>query len=277
MFQRRTASVGIYKLEPGCVLSISGHGQSALNHPLRPPATYGGATLSRWWSLDALVRSGAQHQFESEADAIGALEQSLRDAVKLQSVADVPLGAFLSGGVNSSTIVALMQQQAARPVKTFTVSFEEAGFDEAPHARAVARHLGSDHSELYMTAAEALSVIPNLPVIYDEPFANSSQIPTHLVCHAARQHVTVALSGDAGDELFGGYNRYLWGPRLWSRLSNLPYSGRKALGGALTATLESVLELLSRPVNAALPGSRGIGRLGEKAHKSLSAPRRTQL
>ncbi|MBG0792645.1 asparagine synthase (glutamine-hydrolyzing) [Methylocystis sp. H62] len=261
---------GVYKLEPGCVLSISGDGPPSLAQPLRPPATHGGATLSRWWSLDALVESGAQHQFESEADAIGALEQSLRDAVKLQSVADVPLGAFLSGGVDSSTIVALMQQQAARPVKTFTVSFEEAGFDEAPHARAVARHLGSDHSELYVTAAEALSVIPNLPVIYDEPFADSSQIPTLLVCHAARQHVTVALSGDAGDELFGGYNRYLWGPRLWSRLSRLPYSGRQALGGALAAVPESVLELLSRPVNAVLPGSRGIGHLGEKAHKLAS-------
>ena len=164
---------GVYKLEPGCVLSIAGDGPrpSTLAHPLRPPATHGGATLSRWWSLDALVESGAQRQFENEADAIEALEHSLRDAVKLQSLADVPLGAFLSGGVNSSTIVALMQQQSTRPVKTFTVSFEEADFDEAPHARAVASHLGSDHSELFVTAAEALSVIPSLPIIYDEPFA----------------------------------------------------------------------------------------------------------
>jgi asparagine synthase (glutamine-hydrolysing) len=258
---------GVYKLEPGCVLSIAGEGPSALAHPLRPPAAHGGATLSRWWSLDTLVESGAQHQFENDADAIEALEHSLRDAVKLQSLADVPLGAFLSGGVDSSTIVALMQQQSVRPVKTFTVSFEEAGFDEAPHARAVARHLGSDHSELFVTAAEALSVIPGLPVIYDEPFADSSQIPTHLVCRAARQHVTVALSGDAGDELFGGYNRYLWGPRLWSHLGRLPYSGRRALGAALAAVPESVLDLLSHPVNAVLPGSRGVVRLGEKAHK----------
>ncbi|CAJ0888562.1 asparagine synthase (glutamine-hydrolysing) [freshwater sediment metagenome] len=258
---------GVYKLEPGCVLSLDGDKPPPLTDPLRPPATQGGATLSRWWSLDDLVASGAQHQFENDADAIEALESSLKEAIKLQSLADVPLGAFLSGGVDSSTVVALMQQQSTRPVKTFTVRFEAASFDEGPHARAVANHLGSDHSELFVTAGEALSVIPELPVIYDEPFADSSQIPMHLVCRAARRHVTVALSGDAGDELFGGYNRYLWAPRLWDCLSGLPYHGRKALGAALAVIPESGLDLIGRPINAALLGNSGIGGFGEKVHK----------
>ena len=191
----------------------------------------------------------------------------MADAVKLQSLSDVPLGAFLSGGVDSSTIVALMQQQATRPVKTFTVGFEEAGFDEAPYARAVAKHLGTDHTELYVTAAEAQAVIAQLPAMYDEPFADSSQIPTHLVCRAAREQVTVALSGDAGDELFGGYNRYFWGPRIWAKLSWLPYPVRQALGAAISVVPMAGWDILSRPANALVPSGKGITRAGDKAHK----------
>ena len=264
----------IFKLEPGCVLSISAAAlqsarsmQAAPAQPLRPPANQGALTMRRWWSLAEVIQTGAQNQITDEAQALAALEHLLKDAVRLQSLADVPLGAFLSGGVDSSTIVALMQQQSSQAIKTFTVGFEEAGFDESPHARAVAKHLGTDHSELFVTAAEAQGVIPQLPAMYDEPFADSSQIPTHLVCKAARQQVTVALSGDAGDELFGGYNRYFWGPRIWSRLAWLPYLARQALGAAIRAVPTTGWDALSRRLNAILPSAQGIARAGDKAHK----------
>ena len=259
---------GIYKLEPGCLLSLQGGAPvAAPAQPLRPPAAYDSLTLSRWWSLADVVQAGTKSLIKDEVEAVDALEQRLADTVRLQSLADVPLGAFLSGGVDSSAIVALMQQHSTRPVKTFTVGFEEAGFDESPHARAVAQHLGTDHSELFVTATEAQAVIAQLPAMYDEPFADSSQIPTHLVCKAARQQVTVALSGDAGDELFGGYNRYFWGPRVWSRLAWMPYPVRQALGVAIKGVSVAGWDALSRPVNALLPGGKGIARVGDKAHK----------
>lgn len=250
---------GIYKLEPGCVLSLSGTVPPTPNTLLRPPATHGGLSLRRWWSLANVVQAGAKNQIADETKALLSLEQGLKDAVRMQSLADVPLGAFLSGGVDSSAIVALMQQQATRPIKTFTVGFEEAGFDESPHAHAVAQYLGTDHTELFVTAAEAQAVIAHLPVIYDEPFADSSQIPTYLVCHAARQHVTVALSGDAGDELFGGYNRYFWGPRIWNWLAWLPYPARQALGTAIGAMPAAGWNGLTHLLNMAQPN--------EKMHK----------
>ncbi len=258
----------VYKLEPGCVLTITGAPPAEANEqPLRPPAIYETLTMSRWWSLADAVQAGVKNPITDEVEVVDTLEQCLADAVRLQSLADVPLGAFLSGGVDSSTIVALMQQQATRPVKTFTVGFEEAGFDESPYARAVARHLGTDHTELFVTATEAQAVIAQLPAMYDEPFADSSQIPTHLVCRAARQHVTVALSGDAGDELFGGYNRYFWGPRIWAKLAWLPYSVRQSLGTAISAMPVAGWDALSRPVNALLPGDKGVAQAGDKAHK----------
>jgi asparagine synthase (glutamine-hydrolysing) len=174
-------------------------------------------------------------------------------------LADVPLGAFLSGGVDSSTIVALMQAHSSRPVQTFTIGFDEPGFDESPHAAAVAAHLGTQHHMMRVTAAQAREVIPLLPQMYDEPFADSSQIPTHLVSRAARQQVTVALSGDAGDELFGGYNRYFWGPRVWNKTAWLPYPLRRALGGAVRALPPRGWDALS--------SLAGVNRLGDKAHK----------
>ena len=268
---------GIYKLEPGCLLSVCGQPEIMADfQPLRPPATLEGITLRRWWSLADVVEAGAQQPIMDEQAALAALEDRLSEAVKLQSLADVPLGAFLSGGVDSSAIVALMQRQATQPVKTFTIGFEEAGFDESPHARAVAQHLGTLHTELFVTAAEARDVIPRLPAMYDEPFADSSQIPTHLVCHAARQHVTVALSGDAGDELFGGYNRYFWGPRIWRRLAWLPYPARQALGRAISSLPVAGWDALGMPLNALLPGTSGIARVGDKAHKLAARLRGVQ-
>jgi asparagine synthase (glutamine-hydrolysing) len=263
----RSIYQGIYKLEPGCLLSVTGSPSTeAPTQPLRPPDTNQSLSLRRWWSLADVVHAGSQHLIKDEVVALELLQQCLADAVKLQSKSDVPLGAFLSGGVDSSSIVALMQHDATRPIKTFTVGFEEAGFDESPHAKAVAKHLGTDHMELFVTAAEAQAVIAQLPKMYGEPFADSSQIPTHLVCRTARQQVTVALSGDAGDELFGGYSRYFWGPRIWAKLAWLPYPVRQWLGAAISAIPVTGWDELSRPGNVLL-GQKGIKRVGDKAHK----------
>jgi asparagine synthase (glutamine-hydrolysing) len=256
----RSIYEGIYKLEPGCLLTVRGVPPAAAPaQPLRSGSTWGSVAVQRWWSLACVVEAGARNPMTDEKEAIGALEAQLQEAVRLQSLADVPLGAFLSGGVDSSAIVALMQQQSTQAVKTFTVGFEESGFDESPHARAVAQHLGTDHTALFVTAAEAQAVIPHLPAMYDEPFADSSQIPTHLVCKAARQQVTVALSGDAGDELLGGYNRYFWGPRIWNRLAWLAYPARQALGKVLTQ--------VPATGGGALGRTLGVVRPGEKLHK----------
>jgi asparagine synthase (glutamine-hydrolysing) len=264
----RSIYQGIYKLEPGCLLTVrSTPPPAAPAQPLRPGDQLGSLAVQRWWSLASVVEAGARNPIKDETDGVDALKQQLQEAVRLQSLADVPLGAFLSGGVDSSAIVALMQQQASRPVKTFTVGFEDAGFDESQHARAVAKHLDTEHTEVFVSAAEAQAVIPLLPTMYDEPFADSSQIPTHLVCRAARQQVTVALSGDAGDELFGGYNRYFWGPRIWSRLAWLPYPARQALGSAIGTVPTAAWDALAKPLNALLPGPQGVARAGDKAHK----------
>jgi len=242
----------IFKLEAGCLLTLRSSDLKAEALSIEP-----------YWRLTDAVREGMANPVEDETEAVSLLDAALRDAIVLQSVADVPLGAFLSGGVDSSTIVALMQTQSERPVQTFTVGFDEAGFDESPHALAVAKHLGTEHHEIRVTADDARSVIPLLPQLYDEPFADSSQIPTYLVCQAARRNVTVALSGDAGDELFGGYNRYFWAERVWNRVSWMPPSLRQALGTALQQLPTERWDSLGRM----LPGGRGIARLGDKAHK----------
>lgn len=264
----RSIHEGVYKLEPGCVLRVEGPPPStAPSQPLRPPASYDTLTIRRWWSLSQVVEEAAKDPLTDPEEAKQALEQSLLRAVRLQSLADVPLGAFLSGGVDSSLIAALMQRQSMRPVKTFTVGFEDAGFDESPHARAVARHLATDHTEMVVTAAEARAVIPLLPAMYDEPFADSSQLPTHLVCRAARRHVTVALSGDAGDELFGGYNRYFWAPRIWGPVRHLPHPLRQGLARTLTAIPPDRWDRAGSVLNRLVHGTAGIARIGEKAHK----------
>ena len=257
----------IYKLEPGCILSINGVFPVAPSQALNTSTNHTGLSLKRWWSLADLVEVGSKNQITDETKAIKELERRLRESVLSQSLSDVPLGAFLSGGVDSSIIVALMQEQSAHPVKTFTVGFEEADFDESHYAKAVAEHLGTDHTELFVTAIEAQSLIPQLATMYDEPFADSSQIATHLVCKAAHQHVTVALSGDAGDELFGGYNRYFWASRIWNRLAWLPYPFRKILGCLIVWLPISLWDAIGKSINSALPHFQGVARLGDKAHK----------
>jgi asparagine synthase (glutamine-hydrolysing) len=235
---------GISKLEPGSLITVSRRDD---------------VKVTKWWSFSDLVSASTGNHIENETQALNELEHRLSQAVQTQSISDVPLGTFLSGGVDSSTIAALMQAQSSIPIKTFTIGFDERGFDEAPHARAVAKHLGTDHFEMRVTSQMAQDVITQLPQMYDEPFADSSQIPTHLVCRAAREKVTVALSGDAGDELFGGYNRYFWGPRIWNRVGWLPFAMRKQLGSAIHALPISVWDTFSSVM--------GVSRLGDKAHK----------
>lgn len=266
----RTIYEGVYKLEPGCLLTIRGQPPSfPPANPLRPGESLGNLAVHRWWSLTETVGDAANRPLAGDEECIRSLEHQLQEAVEQQSLADVPLGAFLSGGVDSSTIVALMQARSERRIKTFTIGFDEAGYDESPHALAVARHLGTDHHEMRITAKDARDVIPMLPRMYDEPFADSSQIPTHLVCRAARQHVTVALSGDAGDELFGGYNRHFLGPRLWRRVGAWGHGGRHALSRALGALPKAAVDGLSRPLGLVRAGEK-LDKLSEALHDTNS-------
>lgn len=221
----------------------------------------------QYWSHRDCVVAGQGSRIDSEADAADEFERLLSQAISRQCLSDVPLGAFLSGGVDSSTVVALMQKQSSQPIRTFTIGFSEGGFDEAGEARDVARHLGTSHTELYVDAKTAMDVIPNLSRMYDEPFADSSQIPTHLVASLARQHVTVALTGDAGDELFGGYNRHVWGTALDARLSGLPRPVRSVLGAALAAVAPEPANTIVQLLEPVLPKSLRTRRAGDQVAK----------
>jgi asparagine synthase (glutamine-hydrolysing) len=244
---------GIQKLIPGTLLSV------------RPD---GSSRTMVYWSAREVAERGTGRPFSgTDVEATDTLERLLRRAVGRQMVADVPLGAFLSGGIDSSTVVALMQAQSERPVKTFTIGFREPGHNEAEHAKAVAHHLGTDHTEVYLTAAEAMEVIPRLPMLYDEPFADPSQIPTFLVARLARQKVTVSLSGDGGDELFGGYNRYFVGRRLWNTIGGVPRPFRRLAASAITAIPPMYWDRVLGRLMPHLPEQVRYGKPGERIHK----------
>jgi asparagine synthase (glutamine-hydrolysing) len=258
---------GIYKLEPACLLTIS---LSSCEPKLVP-----------YWSLVEVAEQGVIHPFDgTNREAVDILESLLMDAVRRQMIADVPLGAFLSGGIDSSTIVALMQCQSSRSIKTFTIGFNEEAYNEAVYARAVARHLGTDHHQLYVTPQQVLEVIPKLPALYSEPFADSSQIPTFLVSQLARQHVSVSLSGDAGDELFGGYNRYMYTQRLWKWIGLAPLSVRRLAAAGICRLSPSHWNALLRLLQPLIHTSHPQVGLGDKLHKAagvLASPSVTAL
>lgn len=248
---------GIYKLLPGHVLTVSMR--------QREPV------LAQYWSLPEVAERGVAQPLQGNAEQMtDQLEALLKSAVAQQMLADVPLGAFLSGGIDSSTVVALMQAQSSRPVKTFSIGFHEAGFNEAEHAKAVARHLGTEHTELYVTAKQALDVIPKLPQLYCEPFSDSSQIPTFLVSQLARQNVTVALSGDAGDELFCGYSRYTQARDLWGKVSRIPHGLRAPAAAGIRALSPAAWNALLAPVRGLLPSSLRHANMGDKLHKGAA-------
>lgn len=245
----------ILKLPPGCLLTVDVNARADRPQP------------RQYWSLARVAETGRNALHQGAPDQIvDELEGLLRQVIRGQMVADVPLGAFLSGGVDSSTVVALMQAETSRPVKTFTIGFDERGYDEAVHAREVASHLGTDHTELYVRPEEAMAVIPQLPTIYDEPFSDSSQIPTFLVSRLARQHVAVSLSGDGGDEIFCGYTRYLAASSAWKKLSSLPGPVRSIGAAGIRMICPEHWDRVVR----FLPGlrNRAGGRFGDKIHKA---------
>lgn len=255
---------GVQKLLPGSLLTLSLAAIEARRLP----------EPERYWRAEDAALAGQRNPL-SGAAAEEAVLDALRLAVRQRMIADVPLGAFLSGGIDSSLVVALMQERSTSPVKTFTIGFHEDGHDEAAHARALAEHLGTDHTELYLSAGEARDVIPDLPAFYDEPFADSSQIPTHLVSRLARRHVTVALSGDGGDEAFGGYNRYLTAPRLWDLLRRIPAGARRPLAGLLRGPGERLLAGAYETLAPLFPsGSRQLAARDklQKVVEALAAP-----
>jgi len=247
---------GIAKLRSGCLLTVS--------LQQREPKEWA------YWSALQVAESGVAQPFTGSAEQIiDELENLLNDAIRQQMMADVPLGAFLSGGVDSSLVVALMQAQSTQPVKTFTIGFHEQDYNEAVHAKAVVQHLGTEHTELYVTAKQAMAVIPNLPSLYDEPFSDSSQIPIFLVSQLAKQYVTVSLSGDAGDELFCGYDRYVKTANLWHKIALLPLPLRRLLAKGITSMSPNRWNCLAGffPLSNSM---RSIN-IGDKLHKGANA------
>ena len=249
---------GIRKLPPGTLLSLPL--DDLERGEIEAPRPY--------WSAREAAEAGLADPFTGDAqEAVTLLGDLLGDAVRQCMVSDVPLGAFLSGGIDSSTVVALMQAQATAPVKTFSIGFHDVQYNEAQYAAAVAAHLGTDHTELYVTDQDARDIIPDLPALYDEPFADSSQIPTYLVSKLAREHVKVSLSGDGGDELFGGYNRYAWGRSIARLLAATPAPLRRAMISGTNAIPVEGWNALARSVSWMLPRRLRYPQAGDKLHK----------
>lgn len=249
----------IWKLLPGSILTISL--QDVKSHHLAEPKTY--------WSVTAAANLGRAAPFNGDhVEAQAELARRCNEAILLQQVADVPLGAFLSGGIDSTVVAALMQAHSTHPVQTYTVGFSEKGYNEAKFALAVARHLRTEHTELYVTPEQAREVIPLLPHIYDEPFSDPSQIPTYLVSQMARRNVTVSLSGDGGDELFGGYNRYFLGRNLRSKMSQIPLCVRRALASSVMAVPPAILDAFLYPIGKLIP-QLGVSQPSDKVYKAM--------
>lgn len=239
----------VYKLPPGHMLTIRSGEEPSLH---------------LYWDVRAIARAGYENPFSGTYEqAVTGLEHQLMDAVEKRMIADVPLGAFLSGGIDSSAVVALMQAASSRPVKSFSIGFHEKTFDESAHAKAVADHLKTDHTELFVSPQDALDVIPELSRWYDEPFADSSQIPTLLLSRLTRDHVTVALSGDGGDEVFAGYNRYFWATRIWDTAERVPGFARSLAAGLIKAVPPSGWDGLA----SVIPSKRIPPQFGDKLHK----------
>lgn len=256
----------VYKLLPGCHLTLNEESMTRMPE-FSPWDGEDRLCPVRYWSIAEVATHARSLAGQSEAEWIEGLDSLLRSTIRDKMISDVPLGAFLSGGIDSSTVVALMQAESADPVKTFTIGFAEDGYDEAKYASEIARHLGTDHTELYVSARDALDLIPSLPSMYDEPFSDSSQLPTALVASLTRNHVTVALSGDGGDELFCGYNRYFFANRLWGKVERFPYWSRHMLRTmihSMSPQRWSGIHGLLKPV---LPSRLRVGQFGDKLYK----------
>ncbi len=248
---------GIKKLPPASMVKISINGSEVVQ-----------SLPEYYWSSYDVAKNGCNNPFQHDAEtAVANLDQLLREAVKMRMEADVPLGAFLSGGVDSSTIVALMQEQSQRPIKSFAIGFSEKEYNEAEHAKAVAKHLGTDHTELIVTPEQARNVVPNLSDLYDEPFSDASQIPTFLVSEMAKKHVTVSLSGDGGDELFGGYTRYFWGMKIWNKIKWMPPVMRRTGAHLMNSLKPQTWDKLFDRCKAVLPASAVQRMPGDKLQK----------
>ncbi len=260
---------GIYKLTPGHFLKLSADTNEV-------------ATVA-YWTLNETVKKGMSEPFKGNSiDTISQIEKVLKEAVQSQMISDVPLGAFLSGGIDSSLVTALMQSESSTPIKTFTIGFHEQGYNEAEFAKTVAQHLKTDHTELYVSNQDALNVVPLLATLYDEPFSDSSQIPTFLVSQMTKKKVTVALSGDGADELFGGYNRYFWADNIWNKMDFLPHKVRNNLSNILTFPSPDKLNDRFASISPYLPKRLRYKNFGDKLHKlaeilSLSSKEETYL
>ncbi len=244
----------IYKVQPGHLCTVSLESRTVKQY--------------NYWNFADIANKAALNKFEGSAgEAVDNLEEILMSSIKQQMISDVPLGAFLSGGIDSSTIVALMQAQSDSPVKTFSIGFNEDQYNEADYAKEVARHLRTDHTELFVTAKQSQDVISNLASLYNEPFADSSQIPTFLVSQLAKQNVTVSLSGDGGDELFCGYNRYVITNNIWQNISRLPISLRSVIASTITSFSPQILNKIFAPLQRIMPNSLRFTNFGDKLHK----------